>query len=227
MSQDQSSVTPAGNYVPPDQRSNIGTATEDRRPEQIRADNYWEPILETEPQHPHDKRIQKLEATVRENKKNAEFAKLKTVEERELFTLKQRREADEREAEHREATKEWVQGVAGELARLRELQQEFKSEGFTGSQVAKVEKAIKQFSTMGADLKVAKKMLDEIESTYDAKISKDELALEATILGHSNKIEALKAKRRKPEPVQTDYLTPEDKLFVAATGGVASGKRGR
>lgn len=214
---EQSTVTPGGNYVPPDQRSDVGKATEDRRPEQIRQDNLYQAVMPQEPEHPHDKRIQSLEATVRQKKKDREFSQLKSVEERELFGLKERRAADEREAEHREATDEWVQGVSGELTRLQELKKEFtESEGYTGSQVASVDRAVKQFSTMGADLKVAKRMLAEIEATYEAKLSKDELELEAKILGHQNLIQQLRDKRKKAEPKETDYLTPEDRLFLAA-----------
>lgn len=214
---EQETAAPASNYTPVDQRADIGQATEDRRSEQIRQDRMYQAVMPELPESEYDSRIQSLEAQVRARKRDREFGRLETVEERSLFTLKELRAADERQADHEAAVVEWVKDVQPQLDRLKELRGEFTSSpNWKGSDVAEIDRTVIQFSTLGSDLAVAAGMLEKLEAKYQTSLEQAEFETAAEIEGLKNRIAELRAKKKKPEPEPTTELTGEDALFREA-----------
>jgi hypothetical protein len=218
MSEQQTTI-PASDYTPIDQRpADYGdNIREDRRREQIQADNRWQPIAPPPTdEHQHDSKIEELEEQVKQSKRDAEFGALKTVEERALYTLREQREKDFAREDAAKELARHIESVAPQLARLAEIRSAMiDGEGFTASQVVAIEKTAKQWSNPTACKKTAAQMLRAVEENYNATIEAENDRVLAQIAGLQNKASRLQEKLKPVEPEPTG-LTDEDKLYVKA-----------
>jgi len=207
-------------YTPPEHRSNAVGNIKDDRPLNVRiADANFQPVMPEEPDHEFDSRIEQLEKQALAKKRDEEFAKARTPEARELLTLKYRREADLDLADKRQAEKQWLESQSeplNRLAELREVMSESDAGMFTIADVVAVDKARRQFTTLGSDVKAGQKMLDQIEERYSAAIEQQTFETQAQIASLQNKIQKLKAR-----PLESDEPDEFDKKMSAAKSYMA------
>lgn len=217
----------ANGWVRPEHRENhVGNIHDDRSLNQRIGDANWKPIMPTEVEHQHDGKIDTLEREVAAKRRDAEFGKLKTVEERALYSLREQREADFEAGERKQAEKKWLADQSEPLNRLAELRQamaEADAGTFSIGSIVKIDQCKKQFSTYGSDLKIAGKMLSEIETQFAAVVEQEQLKIAAQLAGLENKKSALlgKLQRAVTEP---EVENPEDKLFKAHYAAVQEAK---
>jgi hypothetical protein len=197
------------NYIPPEHRAtNVGNIVDNRSLNQRIGDANFS-VVYPKPD-PHDAKIDALEREVARKKRDEEFSKLRTTEERALYTLREQREADFQGAERKAAEKQWLKDQSEPLNRLNELREAMASADagtFSIQSIVKIDQARKQFSTYGADLKVGQKMLSEIEQHFAAVIEQEQLKIAAQLAGLENKKSALLAK------LQTTVKEPEESEF--------------
>jgi hypothetical protein len=207
----QESVIDSGWIRPEHREQHVGNIFDDRSLNQRIGDANWKPVMPSEPEHPHDAKIDSLEREVARKKRDEEFSKLRTTEERALYTLREQRESDFQAAEQKAAEKKWLKDQSEPLARLAEIRQamaESDAGVFNIRDVVKIDQTRKQFSTFGADLKAANKMLSEVEQRFSAVIEQEQLRINAQLMGMQNKMDALKSKLRttqQPEETESEF----------------------
>ena len=211
MSEARQETVINADYVAPEHRQTaVGNIPDTRNINQKVGDSNWKPVMPTEVEHRHVPKIAELEQEVAARKRDQEFSKLKTVEERALFSLREQREADFEQQERKAAEKQWLQDQSKPLARLAELRQamaEADPGTFTIKDIVKIDQARKQFSTFGSDLKAGEKMLDSVEQRFAEVMEAEQLKIKAQLMGLENKKNALLAKLRSAvaEPPESEF----------------------
>lgn len=209
---EQTTTVPNSAYVPISERQpDYGKAVEDRTPTQRHVDNQFTPAPAQTGGHPLDSRIEEFERLAEQEGRKDH---LQPAAKRIAGYFKDMKERDLDSKEAKAAERKHFQSVAEQLARLAELRTEMvEGEGWRVSQIVAVDQAAKQFG-YGCDLDKAATMLAEIEADFESTLAERDTELQAEIFGLQNKVAALQAKRRKPEP--TNHENPEDALYVAA-----------
>lgn len=202
----------ANNWVRPEHRENhVGNIVDDRSLNQRIGDANFKPVMPSEPEHKFDPKIDALEKQVAAKKRDEEFSKLRTTEERALYTLREQREADFEADERKAAEKQWLKDQAEPLTRLQEIRQAMAEADpgvFNIGDVVLLDQTRKQFSTYGANLKIGQKMLSQVEQRFAEAVEAETFRISSQLAGLQNKADALKAKLhaiKQPQETESEF----------------------
>lgn len=181
-------------------KGRYGKATDNRDTRQKIVDENFVPIG-VDPEHRFDSRIARLEAEQKQAERDQEFRELKTAEERELFTLKERRKADFEKADTALERAKRLQPVATEMKALQDLRAKLEQDPITTvSRLVEIDKALAQYKAVGdgVDRRHADKLYQQIRDNEARIIAERRQSLTDQKIALEKQLSALEIVSQNP-----------------------------